>query len=268
MLQDRQEKLPRRRSRWRRLAATLAAARLGGEPLPEGDAGGQCKQPRGLAVDESSGRTYVADRGNDRVDVFDEAGAFLFSFGEGVLRAPDLGRGRQRPAQPLLPRRLRGRLRPPADRPLRRRRAAADGDRRRRIRRQLGARTHRRDAGRDLLGLRTALRGRRSVARRSTRAANASSGKAAGRRRSASPPACAATRPAAGRRSSNADIVAVPRNFVAGGNLKGLAVDSAGDLYVRNVRDAGKALQVRRRRSEGSRATAKRAAFRQRKPKA
>ena len=70
------------------VALTLAASASAASLCPEGTGAGQCKQPQGLAVDESSGRTYVADKGNDRIDVFDEAGAFLFSFGEGVLSAP------------------------------------------------------------------------------------------------------------------------------------------------------------------------------------
>ncbi len=53
-----------------------------------GEGAGQCKQPRGLAVDTETGRTYVADRGNNRIDVFDEAGALLFSFGSAQLEAP------------------------------------------------------------------------------------------------------------------------------------------------------------------------------------
>jgi hypothetical protein len=60
---------------------------------PPGEGPGQCSGPEGLAVDRSegeasSGRLYVADSGNDRVNVFDEDGAFEFSFGEGVLDRP------------------------------------------------------------------------------------------------------------------------------------------------------------------------------------
>jgi YD repeat-containing protein len=42
---------------------------------------GQYEKPQGVAVDTSSGHVYVADTENDRVDVFDESGAFLFAFG-------------------------------------------------------------------------------------------------------------------------------------------------------------------------------------------
>jgi hypothetical protein len=42
-------------------------------------------QPRGVAVDESAGLLYVADRGNNRIDVFDaDTQAFLRAFGWGV----------------------------------------------------------------------------------------------------------------------------------------------------------------------------------------
>ena len=47
-----------------------------------GEAAGQCKEPGGLAIDEATGRLYLADLGNNRVDVFDaETEAFLFAFG-------------------------------------------------------------------------------------------------------------------------------------------------------------------------------------------
>ena len=65
-------------------AAPAAAASLCGE----GSGAGQCSEPQGLAVDTETGRTYVADEGNDRVDVFDEAGTFLPFFGGGVLSGP------------------------------------------------------------------------------------------------------------------------------------------------------------------------------------
>lgn len=50
-----------------------------------GSGAGQALEPKGLAVDRSegeaqSGRLYVADKGDDRVDVFDPAHAPLFSF--------------------------------------------------------------------------------------------------------------------------------------------------------------------------------------------
>jgi hypothetical protein len=53
-----------------------------------GTAAGQCSSSEGLATDFESGRLYVADRANNRVDVFEvEAGgglAFKFAFGWGV----------------------------------------------------------------------------------------------------------------------------------------------------------------------------------------
>ena len=56
----------------------------------EGPGAGQCAPPtgingkRGLALDFENGRLYVADKANNRVDVFAEEGAFLFAFGWGV----------------------------------------------------------------------------------------------------------------------------------------------------------------------------------------
>jgi DNA-binding beta-propeller fold protein YncE len=50
-----------------------------------GSGAGQTNVPRGLAVDFASGALYVADTGNNRVDVLDSAtGAFEFAFGWGV----------------------------------------------------------------------------------------------------------------------------------------------------------------------------------------
>jgi DNA-binding beta-propeller fold protein YncE len=46
-----------------------------------GSGPGQYDKPTGVAVDASTGHVYVADGENNRVDVFDEAGAFLFAFG-------------------------------------------------------------------------------------------------------------------------------------------------------------------------------------------
>ncbi len=60
------------------------------EFCPTGEGAGQCAAPeglnslRGLAIDYESGDLYVADRGNNRVDVFEEDGDFLFAFGWGV----------------------------------------------------------------------------------------------------------------------------------------------------------------------------------------
>jgi DNA-binding beta-propeller fold protein YncE len=46
-----------------------------------GTGAGQYEKPRSVAVDTSTGHVYVADEENNRVDVFDEAGVFLFAFG-------------------------------------------------------------------------------------------------------------------------------------------------------------------------------------------
>jgi DNA-binding beta-propeller fold protein YncE len=51
-----------------------------GAPTPE--AGGM-DGPSGLAVD-GAGKVYVADSGNNRVDVFSTAGTFLYAFGQNV----------------------------------------------------------------------------------------------------------------------------------------------------------------------------------------
>jgi DNA-binding beta-propeller fold protein YncE len=50
-----------------------------------GEGAGQISKPRGVAVDIESGRLYVADAGNIRVDVFNaNTGAFEMAFGWGV----------------------------------------------------------------------------------------------------------------------------------------------------------------------------------------
>jgi NHL repeat len=49
----------------------------------DGEGAGQLSAPAGIAV-APSGDFYVADEGNDRVDVFSPAGEFLFAFGAGV----------------------------------------------------------------------------------------------------------------------------------------------------------------------------------------
>jgi NHL repeat len=57
---------------------------------PVGEGAGQCGLApslnglRGLSVDYETGRLYVADRSNNRVEVFDEDGTFLLGFGWGV----------------------------------------------------------------------------------------------------------------------------------------------------------------------------------------
>jgi hypothetical protein len=50
-----------------------------------GSAAGHCERPEGLALDPGKELLYVADRNNNRIDVFDAGtGAFLWAFGWGV----------------------------------------------------------------------------------------------------------------------------------------------------------------------------------------
>jgi DNA-binding beta-propeller fold protein YncE len=46
-----------------------------------GSSAGQCNEQSGVASDFESGRLYVADSGNNRIDVFEANGEFLFAFG-------------------------------------------------------------------------------------------------------------------------------------------------------------------------------------------
>ena len=65
------------------LARSASAETNVGSP---GTAAGQISDPRGVAVDEANDLLYVADRGNNRIDVFDaSSGAFVRAFGWGVL---------------------------------------------------------------------------------------------------------------------------------------------------------------------------------------
>jgi hypothetical protein len=66
--------------------AFASAAQADSVICSSGAGAGQCANPQGLAVDAStseaaSGRLYVADQANDRVDVFAPGGTFEFSFG-------------------------------------------------------------------------------------------------------------------------------------------------------------------------------------------
>jgi DNA-binding beta-propeller fold protein YncE len=61
--------------------SSASAERLISEP---GEGSGQTDNPQGIAVDSSNGRLYVADQGNQRVDVFDAEGNFEMAFGWGV----------------------------------------------------------------------------------------------------------------------------------------------------------------------------------------
>jgi len=76
------------------LAAPAASADI--EFCPLGNAAGQCAEsgfsnPTGLAIDRDEEILYLADRDNNRIDAFTEAGGFLFAFGWGVdTGAPEL----------------------------------------------------------------------------------------------------------------------------------------------------------------------------------
>jgi hypothetical protein len=61
----------------------LAAApvQFGG---PEGTAAGEFLEPKGIAVDQASGDTYVSDSNNNRIEEFGPEGRFLLAFGWGV----------------------------------------------------------------------------------------------------------------------------------------------------------------------------------------
>jgi hypothetical protein len=66
------------------LAAVFALAPVASADLAfcaPGEGAGQCSGAGGVAVDFESGRLYVADAGNDRVDVFEANGGFVFAFG-------------------------------------------------------------------------------------------------------------------------------------------------------------------------------------------
>lgn len=60
-----------------------ASSAVGAPPICSfGSGAGQCEQPRGVAVDSAAGRLYVADDGNNRIDVFDTGtGDFIEAFG-------------------------------------------------------------------------------------------------------------------------------------------------------------------------------------------
>jgi hypothetical protein len=58
---------------------TVASADL--RFCPPGSGAGQCSEQSGVATDFETERVYVADRGNNRIDVFEADGTFLFAFG-------------------------------------------------------------------------------------------------------------------------------------------------------------------------------------------
>lgn len=68
------------------LALAAAPAFADVEIGSPGSGAGQTKDPRGVDVDEAEDLLYVADRGNNRIDVFDAStGDFVRAFGWGVL---------------------------------------------------------------------------------------------------------------------------------------------------------------------------------------
>ena len=69
-------------------ALALAPASLAATSFcPPGSGTGQCSDPQGLATDFGTGRVYVADTGNNRVNVFESDGEFLFAVGWDVVSA-------------------------------------------------------------------------------------------------------------------------------------------------------------------------------------
>jgi hypothetical protein len=62
------------------LVAQSASADLG-VCLTQGSGAGECSEPRGVATDFETGRLYVAERGNDRISVFEADGEFVMAFG-------------------------------------------------------------------------------------------------------------------------------------------------------------------------------------------
>jgi NHL repeat len=65
-------------------ALSPAAASADSTLCPKGSAAGQCANPQGVASDFGNGRIYVADKENNRIDVFEGNGEFEFAFGWGV----------------------------------------------------------------------------------------------------------------------------------------------------------------------------------------
>jgi hypothetical protein len=68
--------------------ALAASAEVTLCPPPPGPGPGQCGDPQGVAVDTETGNVYVADRGNERIDVFESDGTPLPPIGVGQLSAP------------------------------------------------------------------------------------------------------------------------------------------------------------------------------------
>jgi Tol biopolymer transport system component len=65
-------------------AAALNVHKLSGSFGGEGSEAGKFKEPRGVAVNDTTHNVYVVDRGNTRVQEFSSAGVFIGEFGSGA----------------------------------------------------------------------------------------------------------------------------------------------------------------------------------------
>jgi hypothetical protein len=63
------------------LLALPAGAQADLRFCPPGSGAGQCSEQSGVATDYETEHVYVADKGNNRIDVFEANGTFLFAFG-------------------------------------------------------------------------------------------------------------------------------------------------------------------------------------------
>ncbi len=66
------------------VASFGTAGQLDGSTTPAGSFSGPC----GVAVDQSNGDVYLADRANDRIWVFDETGTYLDRIADSILNGP------------------------------------------------------------------------------------------------------------------------------------------------------------------------------------
>ena len=55
---------------------------------PYGTLNSQLQSPRGVAIDRKSNRIYIADRGNQRIQVFSDTGKFIFGFTHQEMQGP------------------------------------------------------------------------------------------------------------------------------------------------------------------------------------
>jgi hypothetical protein len=72
------------------VVAALAAGPAAADPTfcPQGGGAGQCQSPGGVAIDAETGKVYVADEGNNRIEAFAEGGGFEATIGAGLLTHP------------------------------------------------------------------------------------------------------------------------------------------------------------------------------------